>query len=127
MVYIFTMKASGAKVNEYREIGQRIRYYREQADISQADLSRKIGFKSPTAVFFIEQGKRRVKVLDLVAISQVLGVTVDMLITGTEIVVKSQPKIRLEQYETTAASMIIQGGGISTPIPEFPSTEVERT
>ena len=48
--------------------------------MSQAELSYRIGFKSPTAVFYIEQGSRRLKVFDLVAIAKALGVSVDRLL-----------------------------------------------
>ena len=40
----------------YREIGENIRNARENANISQLDLAKKIGFGSATAISLIESG-----------------------------------------------------------------------
>lgn len=78
------MRASGARVEDYAEIGQRIKRCRVSAGISQAELSYRIGFRSPTAIFYIEQGKRRIKVVDLIEIAKALNVSADLLIFGRE-------------------------------------------
>src|SRR3990167_9445253 len=76
------MRASGARTEDYAEIGQRIKMHRERSGMSQAELSYRIGFRSPTAVFYIEQGKRRIKVFDLVEIAKALRISADMLMFG---------------------------------------------
>lgn len=63
-------------------IGQRILVLRKQAGISQAALSKAIGFKSPTALFYIEHGKRHLKVDNLFRIAKVLKVSPQMLLVG---------------------------------------------
>lgn len=64
---------------DYFEIGQRIRYSRKKAGISQESLAEKAGI-SVTHMSHIETGNTRVSLSVIVDISEALGVTVDSLI-----------------------------------------------
>ena len=85
------MKAAGANPQKYAEIGRRIRFYRDQAGIRQAELSHRIGFKSSTTIFYMEQGEHRIKVLDLLAIAKVLGIPMDLLLSGNASETSQEP------------------------------------
>ena len=50
--------------------------------MSQEELGKKIGRHSASAVYYLEQGDRRIKVLDLMVIAKALGVSMDMLLLG---------------------------------------------
>lgn len=63
-----------------KEIGARIKFHRRAKNISQAQLAKSIGFKSATALHYLESGKRMLGVSDLLDISRVLGVSVYVLL-----------------------------------------------
>jgi transcriptional regulator with XRE-family HTH domain len=58
--------------NKYQFIGQRIRDAREAVGISQRELAEKLGYESATAISYIEAGERKVSVVDLELIAQIL-------------------------------------------------------
>jgi len=60
-------------------LGDRIRQAREQADISQAELARRIGI-SKNAMNTIEGGQSDPRVSRIVAIARVLGLSTDTLL-----------------------------------------------
>lgn len=67
--------------NKYVEIGKRIRDLREKEGLTQADLSKYLGYTA-TAISLIEAGERKVKIDDLEVIAKVLHQDVNYLITG---------------------------------------------
>ena len=62
-------------------LGARIAALRRQAGWNQAELAEKLRI-SPSAVGMYEQGRREPSADILVALAQVLGVSVDYLLTG---------------------------------------------
>lgn len=60
-------------------LGIRIRYARNKAKLTQAELSEKMGFKDRQTLSDIEQGKRSVKVDELIALSGFLNTSVEDL------------------------------------------------
>ena len=74
----------GEKQDMNRAIGQRVKHYRELAGLSQAELGRRIGFRSASAIFYLESGQRAMKVFDLMAIAREVGTTFLRLATGEE-------------------------------------------
>jgi len=64
-------------------LGDRIRQARERADISQAELARRIGI-SKNAMNTIEGGQSDPRVSRIVAIARVLGVSTDTLLDMQE-------------------------------------------
>ena len=50
--------------------------------MSQEQLAKLIGRDSASAVYYIEQGDRRIKVLDLIAIAKAFGVSMDTILFG---------------------------------------------
>lgn len=64
-------------------LGGRIRQAREHADISQAELARRIGI-SKNAMHAIEAGDTDPRASRIVAIAQELGVSTDALLLGTQ-------------------------------------------
>lgn len=61
------------KENTYNLIGKRIREARESAGLSQRELAEKIGYESSTAISYIESGERKVSVIDLEKMAEILG------------------------------------------------------
>ncbi len=71
-------------VNDNILIGSRIKEAREQAGLSQADLARRLGYESATAVSLIESGERKVKAEDLKVVSEVTHRDINYLMGGRE-------------------------------------------
>jgi transcriptional regulator with XRE-family HTH domain len=78
-------------------LGTCIRKAREYANISQAELARRIGI-SKTAMNAIEGGHTDPRASRIVAIAQVLGVSTDALLLGT-------PATSKREYKPTALRM----------------------
>ena len=76
------MRTSAPHQKQYEQIGRRIKTLREQANMSQKQLARLLGRDSASAVYYIEQGDRRIKVFDLIVIARALGVSMDALLLG---------------------------------------------
>jgi transcriptional regulator with XRE-family HTH domain len=72
-------------------LGTRIRKARERADISQAELARRIGI-SKNAMNAIEAGATDPRASRIVAIAQELGVSTDALLLGKPAIVKREHK-----------------------------------
>jgi transcriptional regulator with XRE-family HTH domain len=72
-------------------LGTRIRKAREQADISHAELARRMGM-SKNAMHAIEAGDTDPRALRIVAIAQELGVSTDALLLGTSALGKQAHK-----------------------------------
>ncbi len=62
------MKPEDANV----QIGARLREAREQANLSQVQLAKELGYESATAVSLIEAGERKLKVEDLQKVAKIL-------------------------------------------------------
>jgi transcriptional regulator with XRE-family HTH domain len=86
-------------------LGTRIRKAREQVDISQAELARRIGI-SKNAMNAIEAGATDPRASRIVAIAQELGVSTDALLLDQPAIVKRvhQPPA-LRQRPRKAASV----------------------
>jgi transcriptional regulator with XRE-family HTH domain len=72
-------------------LGTRIRKAREHADISQAELARRIGI-SKNAMNAIEAGTTDPRASRIVAIAKELGVSTDALLLGTSATGKRAPR-----------------------------------
>ena len=59
--------------NKYQFIGKKIREARESTGLSQKDLAEKLGYETSTAVSYMEAGERKVSVVDLEKIADLLG------------------------------------------------------
>lgn len=59
--------------NKYQFIGKKIREAREAAGLSQKQLAEKLNFESSTAISYMESGERKVSVVDLEKIADLLG------------------------------------------------------
>jgi len=57
----------------YREIGRRIRRAREQLNLSQEELARRLNYQSPATISYFEAGERKVSIADLQRIASILG------------------------------------------------------
>lgn len=62
-------------------LGLRIEHYRKKAGLSRAELGRRLGL-TPCAVASYEQGRRTPDAQTMDALSRILGVSADYLITG---------------------------------------------
>ena len=65
-------------------LGSRIAFARRRMGVSQAVLAARIGV-TPAAVGAYEQGRRSPSAAILVALSKVLGVSVDFILTGNPV------------------------------------------
>ncbi|MGG6268515.1 helix-turn-helix domain-containing protein [Leptolyngbya sp. AN03gr2] len=61
----------------YQAIGERIRRARESVGVSQLDLARKIGYSSSATISHFESGERKISIVDLQQIAQILGLPTD--------------------------------------------------
>jgi transcriptional regulator with XRE-family HTH domain len=59
--------------SKYEFIGKKIREARESAGLSQKDLAEKLGYETSTAISYMEAGERKVSVVDLEKIAELLG------------------------------------------------------
>lgn len=62
-----------------RLIGRRIKSAREQAEVTQEELGKKIGY-SAMGISYFEKGLRKIKTEDLEKISQALNITINYLL-----------------------------------------------
>ena len=90
---------------DYEAIGQRIRKHRKMNNLSQEELSEKIGI-SPTHMSHIETGGTKLSLPVLVEIAKVLNVTTDALLFSEESAADFSRTIRL--LEMAIESLKIQ-------------------
>ena len=66
-----------------KELAKKIKQYREDLDMTQADLADKVGLERP-AITQIEAGHREIASLELARFSKIFGVSVDELLSEDE-------------------------------------------
>lgn len=59
--------------NLYTRIGRQIKRAREQMGISQEELAQRLGYTSPATISHFETGQRKISILDLQRLSEILG------------------------------------------------------
>jgi transcriptional regulator with XRE-family HTH domain len=78
-------------------LGDRIRKRREDLGITQSDLSKSVG-TTPQHISVIEMGRRSPSIELLAKMAQELGVSVDFLISGKEVIITDiVPAIRADK------------------------------
>lgn len=75
--------------NPYKAIGSRIRTIRESLGLSQEEIAGHLGYKSVATISHFETGARKIGVIDLHKIAEMLDVSVDYLV-GAEVLKVSQ-------------------------------------
>ena len=91
------------KERELMNLAKRIRARRETLELTQEQLARATGL-SPQYISLIEQDKRVPSVSSLARFAEELGVTVDYLITGNEVVISDTiPAIKADGKLTVEA------------------------
>ncbi len=68
---------------DYEAMGKRVRLYRKQRKLTQADLAEAVGI-STSFMGHIERGTRVASLETLLNLSETLGVTMDALVTGAD-------------------------------------------
>ena len=58
--------------NKPKDIGSRIKVAREEAELSQLDLAKKLDFESATAISLIEKGDRNISIENLQKLADLL-------------------------------------------------------
>ena len=66
------------------KLGQRVRKFREKADISQEELAHRADLDR-TYVGGVERGERNLGILNLLTLAEALGVSASTLLTGVSI------------------------------------------
>jgi len=59
--------------NPYIRIGQQIKLAREQMGISQEELAQRLGYTSSATISHFETGQRKISIIDLQRLSEILG------------------------------------------------------
>ena len=77
-------------------VGGRIRYAREQANLTQSEFATKLGYGSPTAISLIEADERAVKVETLTKIASMLHQDAHYLATGKPNLVTVKTALRAD-------------------------------
>lgn len=82
------------------DIGERIKYRREQLELTQEELARKIGYKSKTSINKIELGVQNLKQSKIKAIADALQTTPGYIMgwEGIDEREKYMKAIRIETY-----------------------------
>jgi transcriptional regulator with XRE-family HTH domain len=78
------MKLEDSKNPGYGEIGERIKKEREKAGFSQLELAQKIGKESSTYVALIENGSRKVGIIDLKKIADIFKKPIEYFLDEEE-------------------------------------------
>ena len=65
-----------------KKMGERIRFARQKMELTQAELAEKIGV-SVSFLGHVERGTRKVSIETLVALSEVLDMSLDVMVKGT--------------------------------------------
>ena len=73
-----------AKVN-YKLLGEKIKTLREKNGLSREDFAEKTGMPGYQAVSNVENGKRRVNVIELISICKLFGANPDDLLSNTSV------------------------------------------
>src|SRR4051812_31002807 len=81
-------------------IGRRIKWFREHRDLTQEQLSTRLGFKDRQTLAAIEAANRRVLPEELVAITEALGVQLDDLLDPFRLVGEGGFNFRVGNVET---------------------------
>lgn len=76
----YEIKARGDIVNT----GANIKHYRREKGMSQKELADKMGYKAQSAVAAWENGYKMPRAARLIKLAEILGVTVDELLTERE-------------------------------------------
>lgn len=66
--------------------GNRVRDIRKQKNITQEKLAKKLDFSHASAISFIENGKRRLDAEKIPTLANALGVSIDELFFGQNVV-----------------------------------------
>ena len=69
--------ASKSTMSIREVVAENIRFAREQASVSQAEVARALGLASHSAISDIELGRRRVSATELAQLSELLGKSTD--------------------------------------------------
>ena len=93
-----------ADLHNKREIGGRLRWAREQAGLSQAQVAQKMGLHRPT-ISQIEAGDRNVRVDEIKTLGEIYGVDQDWLVGGDSALRgERDPRIELAARELNKLS-----------------------
>lgn len=68
------------KEETMKAIGARIKEARMKQGLTQTDVSKSVGKKSPAFLAFVEKGKRNISVIDLIKVSMAVCVSLSWLV-----------------------------------------------
>jgi transcriptional regulator with XRE-family HTH domain len=94
----------------YIEIGKRIKDMREHKNISQEELSKKIGL-TRTSITNIEKGRQRLLVHTLINIAQELSINVNTLLPSFEEPFNKVLNELSDTHKRTVQEFLKEGGG----------------
>jgi len=66
------------------EVGNRIKKLRKEKNLKVTDISDRMGFESPQAVYKWQRGECLPEIMNLIVLSQMLGTTVEGIVLGEE-------------------------------------------
>lgn len=80
-------------------IGRRIKWFREQRDLTQEHLAQRLGFNDRQTLSDIEGGRRKITPDELVVVAKTLAVELDSLLDPFQLVGEGGFNFRVEQVE----------------------------
>ncbi len=80
--------------------GNRVRDIRKQKKITQEKLAEKLDFKHASAISFIENGKRRLDAEKIPTLAKALGVSIDELFFGQNVVDTTTKELEEKENES---------------------------
>lgn len=89
----------------YIEIGKKIRVARENKGFSQKELATVLGFKSSTAISYLETGERKISIFDLENLVKNLGYSFDYFLDKTTYEANNLDEILTDQYQLNLANI----------------------
>ncbi|HEX6599166.1 MAG TPA: XRE family transcriptional regulator [Gemmatimonadaceae bacterium] len=92
-------------------IGRRIKWFREQRDLTQDEIAKSLGFKDRQTLSDIEAGKRKVSPGELVALTQSLRVDLDEVLDPFRLVGEGGFNFRVGEVEREAVEAFAEQAG----------------
>lgn len=96
-----------------RYFGNRVRMFRERADMTQLELAEKLGYRSESMISKIENGENPVPAKKIAKFANALGVSIETLIGQEEI--DNTPDLSIEIEETASMKHILMMVSKMTP------------
>lgn len=90
----------------YRQIGRQIRRARESLGMSQEELARSLGYSSPATISYYEGGGRKISIVDLRRIGDIVGLPLNYFLEEHASPAASFVKLRAQKVRPSARASL---------------------